>query len=135
MSSSLSVESSLSVLVVSSDGGQFGPGMLSGLRSHCSLFCRSVAQALESVPDFAPDLVLIDQNLADGEKLVSGLNSRITQGEIAVVQFSSAATPSESLPGVFRQLMLPVAESELASEILQIRTELESDRPFTKSSA
>jgi len=127
--------SPLNVLVVSNDGNRFGPGLLSGLGRHWSLFCRSVSEALESVPQFAPDLVLMDENVVDGAALISGLSNRILRKETTVIQLTLSNSPTKAAPGMYRQLMMPAAESEITSEITRLRSELTPSISTSRTSA
>src|SRR5262245_52064209 len=135
MSSTVLGSNPLSVLVVSNDGTRFGPGFLSGLGRHCSLFCQSVSQALEPVSQFAPEIVLIDHAVVDGEALVSVLGNRVKRRQTFVIQLTRTNLPTEPQSRVYRQLMMPATESELASEILQIRNGLKAEFSESRTSA
>jgi hypothetical protein len=121
----------LSLLAVLTDAEAFGPGMLSVLRHHFTLICRSARQALESAPGFAPRVILIDLALPGRSVLMQGLAS---PDETVFVALAPDAGGGR-LPAGFQYVLPATATAgELEQLLGRIGQDLEADRPVACSS-
>jgi len=123
----------MSVLAVLPRAESCGPAVLSVLKGHYTLFCPSARCALESAPDFAPDVILIDSDLPDRDDLVDGL-SEVLASEPIFVAVSSRGSGGELPTGFHYQLTVPIAASELDQILGHIGHGNETELALTPSS-
>jgi hypothetical protein len=108
-----------SVLVVLADAERDVAGLLSALRPHFALVCSSPAQGVEAAPAFEPDVVLIDDRIADQPTLVRDLN-RVTGGrKMALVALGSRA--GGAVPDFAYHLPNAASAGELEQLLWRIR--------------
>lgn len=97
----------LSILAVLAPASKASVGLLSTLSSHCVLICQSVAQAMESIKDFAADLVLVESGVLYGAEL--------DDVEPSILAFSPARSRSAHKWAGAQELPLPLSADELES--------------------
>ena len=123
----------LSVLAVLSEAN--GSGILSALRPHYSLICRSIQQALQSAPCFAPDVVLIDQDLVGAIQLDINTLDRPGCKEPVLIALTDRMGRCEVPRGYQFALGRPICTSELEEILANVSQELEVDTPLMLTSA
>jgi len=119
-------------LIVSNEANQLGPGILSAFAQHFALFCSSVKQALESVSEFIPDLVVFDQELPDQADLLAGLPSRPLNGKPAVLELGSGQQIATAVTGDRFHVNTPVSELELSDQLSHMVVDAVADHTFTR---
>jgi hypothetical protein len=125
----------LSILAVLAEG-HVSPGMLSGFRTDYLLICRSVFQALQSAPTFAPDVVIVDQEVADRHELLRSWREQADGAEPVFVALSSESTKDDRLsPRYDYEIARPASGGEIETLLSDIRDQLETLPSLTLSSA
>ena len=132
MSPLIARASSLNILIVSNEANQLGPGILSAVAQHFALFCSSVKQALESVAEFIPDLIVFDHDLADQDDLLAGLPDRRLDGKPAVLELGSGEQVRNAVTGDRFHLSVPASELEFSDQLSHMVGDAVADHTFTR---
>jgi hypothetical protein len=115
----------MSVLVVLADADLDVSSFLSALRPHFALVCASPAQAVESAPAFEPDVVMVDDRIADHQSLIQDL-ARASGGRSLTFVALGGAAGAATKPGFCGALPASASAGELEQLLWRIRHDLVS---------